>query len=176
MLMSTAHTARTVRTGKRNRRTDELEEKPEIVHEYNKYMKGVDQVDMYLAFYSFNRKTLKWWKRAATHLIHLTRVQAHDLYKKENRGNKNTKSLYDFTLCLISSLLADVAEKKGPSARQHELLRLSHKDNPHFLESIPATDKKLKPTKRCIACCTKGSNERRKETRYQCKQCNGFFF
>ncbi|GFO09114.1 PiggyBac transposable element-derived protein 4-like [Plakobranchus ocellatus] len=100
MLMSTSHTAMTVRTGKRNRHTDEPEEKPEIALGYNKYMEGVDQVDLCLALYSFNQKTLKWWKHAATHLIHLARVQAHILYKKNNnRGNRNTKSLYEFTLC-----------------------------------------------------------------------------
>ncbi|KAK3755342.1 hypothetical protein RRG08_026072 [Elysia crispata] len=91
-------------------------------------MKGVD-----LAFNNFNRKTLKWWKRAATHLIHLAtaRVQAHIVYKKLVTDQRK-KSLYEFTICLISSLLADVAEKSLPAARSHELQRLSYKRNPHF--------------------------------------------
>ena len=76
MLSSTSHTCQPINTRKRKRGTDEAIIKPEIVLEYNKFM-NVDQVDQYLAFYSFNRKTVKWWKRAATHLLHLAPVQAH---------------------------------------------------------------------------------------------------
>ena len=62
--------------------------KPEIVHEHYKFLKRVDQVDMYFAFYSFNGKTVKWWKCTETHLIHLATVQAHIIYKKAVRGQK----------------------------------------------------------------------------------------
>ena len=41
---------------------DEEVLKPEMIAEYNKYMNGVDKCDQYLASYSINCKTLKWWK------------------------------------------------------------------------------------------------------------------
>ena len=37
--------------------------KPEMINEYNKYMNGVNKCDQYLASYSIDRKTLKWWKK-----------------------------------------------------------------------------------------------------------------
>ena len=175
MLLSTSHTCQPINTRKRKRGTDEAIIKPEIVLEYNKFMKGVDQVDQYLAFYSFNRKTVKWWKRAATHLLHLARVQAHIIYRK-NTTAINKLCLLDFSLHLISGLLAQVGEEKR-RLQPHplEIHRLSHKNNPHFLVSIPATEKKKYPTKRCVACCIPGKKRgeyaRRRETRYMCKSC-----
>ena len=176
MLLTTTHSCKPKQTTKRVRGADEMVQKQEIVLEYNTYMKGVDQMDQYLAFCSFNSKTLKWWKRAATHLLHLARVQAHIIYRKNNVGSRNTMSVMEFTLCLISGLVAgNVNVRRDTPMRAGQIQRLSHKSNPHFLVSIPATDKKAKPTKRCLACCVPGKkrNEyaRRKETRYMCKEC-----
>ncbi|XP_035824274.1 piggyBac transposable element-derived protein 4-like [Aplysia californica] len=87
MLLSTIHDGRVVDTGRRDKRTDEPIHKPNIVHQYNRFMKGVDLIDMYLSFYSFNSKTLKRWKRATTHLIHLACIQAHILYRKSTTSD-----------------------------------------------------------------------------------------
>ena len=38
----------------------------------------------------------------------------------------------------------------------------------HYLELIPATDKKNNPQKRCVECTKVGKH---KESRYQCKDC-----
>ena len=120
ILMATAHSFKPKKTLGNENEAQEIIQKPEVVMEYNKYMKGVDQVDQYLAFYSFNRKTVKWWKRATT-MIHMARVQAHIIPKKANAG-KPTMSLVDFTLCLISCLLADVAEEnRSVQVQLHEL-------------------------------------------------------
>ena len=45
-------------------------------------MSGVDMFDQHLSFYSFNRKTVKWGKRCATHFLHMAKVQAMILYNK----------------------------------------------------------------------------------------------
>lgn len=39
----------------------------------------------------------------------------------------------------------------------------------HFLKLIPASEKKIHPTKRCIVC---HKHKQRKESRYICGQCN----
>jgi len=36
--------------------------KPAAVLDYNKYKTGVDRSDQMLSYYSFERKTIKWWK------------------------------------------------------------------------------------------------------------------
>jgi hypothetical protein len=37
--------------------------KPAAVLAYNKYKTGVDRSDQMLSYYSFERKTIKWWKK-----------------------------------------------------------------------------------------------------------------
>ena len=104
MFLSTIHTATPVRTGKKRKNRDGIEEhvvRPSLVHMYNQHMGGVDNIDQNLSYYAFNRKTMKWWKRAATHLIHIAKVQAHILYKKT--GHNVTQ--LSFTLQLILQLV-----------------------------------------------------------------------
>jgi hypothetical protein len=36
--------------------------KPSAVLDYNKYKTDVDRSDQMLSYYSFERKTIKWWK------------------------------------------------------------------------------------------------------------------
>ena len=55
--------------------------KPVMIDEYNKYMGGVDKSDQLLSYYGFKHRTVKWWKRAAFHLINLAIVNAYLLYK-----------------------------------------------------------------------------------------------
>ena len=110
MLLSSKYSAEPVDTGKTARLTRDQrargEEarnmvKPKIVHEYNHNMNGVDHLDQHLSYYSFNRKTVKWWKRAATHLLHMAKIQAMILYNKYE-DKKRTQS--EFTLDLIVQL------------------------------------------------------------------------
>jgi len=37
--------------------------KPAAVLDYNKYETGVDISDQMLSYYSFERKTIEWWKK-----------------------------------------------------------------------------------------------------------------
>ena len=123
MLLSSRFTAEPVATGKEQRltaaqrRSGEIAQpvkKPNLVHMYNQNMNAVDQFDQHLSFYSMNRKTVKWWKRCATHFLHIAKVQAMILH------NKNEEKKYEqleFTLALITALCdsgagvtSDVAE------------------------------------------------------------------
>ena len=44
--------------------------KPAAVLDY-KYKTGVDRSDQMLSYYSFERKTIKWWKKLFFHLFDL---------------------------------------------------------------------------------------------------------
>lgn len=104
-------------------------------------MNGVDVLDQHLSYYSFNRKTVKWWKRAATHLLHVAKVQALILYNK----NEDVKlSQLDFTLELVARMTnktigVDSVETEAPRTPSTPLTsgRLSHRDNPHQIASFP---------------------------------------
>ena len=37
--------------------------KPEVVAEYNQFMLGVDKIDQMMSYYSFVRKSIKWWRK-----------------------------------------------------------------------------------------------------------------
>jgi len=55
--------------------------KPAAVLAY-KYKTGVDRSYQMLSYYSFERKTIKWWKILFFHLFDLAVVNAHILHKQ----------------------------------------------------------------------------------------------
>ena len=56
--------------------------------DYNKYKTGVDRSDQMLSHYSFERKTIKWWKKLSFHLfdqVVVIVVNAHILHNKRSK-------------------------------------------------------------------------------------------
>ena len=41
----------------------QLKRLPEMVHDYNAHMMGVDRMDQMMSYYSFERKSIKWWRK-----------------------------------------------------------------------------------------------------------------
>ncbi|KAK7474916.1 hypothetical protein BaRGS_00033803, partial [Batillaria attramentaria] len=174
-LMSTAHNvtdsvaAGTDRQGNPRR-------KPKLVDDYNHHMKGVDNFDQHLAYYSFHRKTVKWWKRVAMHMIHPAKVQCFLLYKM---STDKPKGQYEFNLDLVECLTIAVPRLEAPAPVPMQCERLSAKDVGHWCTKILVTGYKSRPTRVCIACSIRGENmqgqvgyQRRKETRFQCVKCD----
>jgi hypothetical protein len=58
-----------------SRRTGRLCIKPQIVNEYNQSMNGVDKADQYTVYYSFIRKSKKWWRKLFFWLLEVTVVR-----------------------------------------------------------------------------------------------------
>ena len=75
-MISTIHNSDIVTKKQRTRQARDGQEdrKPKMIDEYNKYMGGVDKSDQFLSYYGFNHRTVKWWKRAAFHLLDLAVV------------------------------------------------------------------------------------------------------
>ena len=61
------------------------QEKPVVVDSYNQYMNGVDIADQYAVYYSFVRKTVKWWRKVAFWLLGTAMVNSYVLYKESTR-------------------------------------------------------------------------------------------
>ena len=59
--------------------------KPSAVLDYNKYKTGVDRSDQMLSYYSFERKTIKWWKKLFFCLFDLVEVNSHILHTKTSK-------------------------------------------------------------------------------------------
>jgi hypothetical protein len=79
--------------------------KPAAVLPYNKYKTGVDRSDQMLSYYSFERKTIKWWKKLFFYLFDLVVVNAHILH---NKSSNNKMSLGIFYEKVAEGLLASV--------------------------------------------------------------------
>ena len=134
-------------------------QKPKCIVEYNKHMGGVDRTDQLLEPFKVARKSLKWYKKLAFHLMQLSLLNSFLLYKKDG----GRKLLLDFQRNVIASLLF---EENTPDIPQEEsIVRLTER---HFMAPIPPTENKEKPQKKCRICTKR---KIRKESRYHCPSC-----
>ena len=69
--------------------------KPAAVLDYNKYKTGVDRSNQMLSYYSFERKTIKWWKKLFFHLFDLAVVNAHILHNKTSKKKMSLEIFYE---------------------------------------------------------------------------------
>ena len=164
-----------VDTEKINKQTNQPLRKPQVVLDYNDCMNAVDQFDQNMAYYCFNRKTVKWWKHALTHLIHVSKVQSMIVF---NMGKTPEEQMtqFEFTLELVREMTAHIPRLSDKPVDPALAVRMSGR---HFPSTIPPTDKKENPTRKCRACTI--SNKRhndserrflhRAETRYHCLEC-----
>ncbi|XP_046406282.1 piggyBac transposable element-derived protein 4-like [Ischnura elegans] len=120
--------------------------KPEAVVEYNKFMGGVDHCDQLLSYYTCQHKSLKWYKKLAIHLFQIMLINSYILYNKFS-GNK--KSLYEYRMEVIESLLSSKISALPPSPQPKKGLS-------HFPAIAGDGTKGKKPQKRCRVCYAKG--------------------
>lgn len=66
-------------TTSQHRTRTETKEKPDAVIDQTANMAGVDTSDQLISYNPFHRKTVKWWKKLAFHLVTLCIVQVHIL-------------------------------------------------------------------------------------------------
>ena len=60
---------------------------PMLVSEYNRHMDEVDLLDQHKCYYSYNRKSKRWWLHLFFHMFDLCIVNAYILYKHPYRMN-----------------------------------------------------------------------------------------
>ena len=171
VLLSTEYSSKKVSTGKRDREGNEIK-RCQMIHQYNRNMNAVDQFDQNLQSYAFTRKTWKWWKRVAFHLLHMAKVQAYILYNINNPGSKMNQC--QFTEELIAILTEDTPPPATFQRRASDPpTRLTEK---HFPTKLPATGKKKHPVRNCVVCSKRKADgtgyEVRKATTTECKICD----
>jgi hypothetical protein len=69
--------------------------KPTAVLDYNKYKTGVDRSDQMLPYYSFEKTTIKWWKKLYFHLFDLAIDNAHILHNKTSKKKMSLEIFYE---------------------------------------------------------------------------------
>ena len=115
-------------------------QKTKCIVDYNHHMGGVDCTDQLL---KVARKSMKWYKKLAMHLIQLSLLNSFLLYKKDDAR----KPLLDFQQSVIASLLFTKNTPEIP--REEAIVCLTER---HVIAPIPPTEKKDKPQKRCEIC------------------------
>ena len=148
--------------------------KPAVVLDYNKNKTGVDRSDQMLSYYTFSRKTVKWWKKLFFHLLDLAVVNAHILYKKSSKEKMSLEIFYEKVaeglLASAGTEIQAVGQTSSPAGR---LVGTGH-----FLYRIPATHGKAegKVQRSCRVCAEKGKRQTgktvKKFTTTYCRKCD----
>ena len=141
--------------------------------DYNNNKIGVDLSDQRMSYGVFERRTVKWWRKLAFHILLMCIVNSSILYNKV-KGLKIPVT--QFMQNLSEDLVAveddpPMASTNGNSGNQ--LSRLA--TGKHFLEKIPPPPGKKRLQKCCKVCGDRGKKETgkfvRKDTSYQCCEC-----
>ena len=135
--------------------------KPDIIRDYTLGMAGIDRSDQRMSYYSFLRKTVRWYKKIALHYFEIFLQNAFMFYNQRNQGNKKMKIL-QFRESVIMHLLDGHGSNAGESSNHENTTDF------HYLKHLSPTEKKSKPTKPCRMC---SEEKKRKETRYFCPVC-----
>lgn len=179
VILSTKHTPTMVVTNKTNQNGEPVV-KPLCVLDYNANMGGVDRADQLSKYYSFARKTNKWWVKLLFYIVNLVVTNSYVLYLKNYRGGRPLTQ-YKFRRELARQMIAahemQRVPRGRPSLHRDQERRLTER---HFPDLIPAKEgaKIQNPTRKCVVCNensgkrhTPGESRKRRETRYWCSQC-----
>jgi hypothetical protein len=139
----------------------QLKVKPKPIAEYNKSMFGIDHQDQMLSYYPSARKTIRWYKKLAIHLIEMMVLNSFKIYCKTT-GVK--LPFHEFRLAIIEELLPENASRDvGPPKK--------NVTGNHFIGRCEASEKGRTLRKKCRQCA---KNKIRKDTIYYCKDCPDF--
>ena len=156
-------------------RRDNREEpirKPLVIEKYNQFMGGVDKCDQLNQYYSFVRRSVKWYKKVFFWLLEICVVNSYLLYKLSRNPPMPRKklTLLAFRKELVQNLVSiqtydshsPPPPRKGRPAQDPPMQRLDGKL--HILEK--SYDGKRR---KCVVCNARGD---RSETVHFCKSCN----
>jgi maltodextrin utilization protein YvdJ len=127
-----------------------------------------------LSYYSFSRKTIKWWKKLFFHLFDLAVVNAPILHSKSSKKKMLVEMFYEKVAeGLIASAGMDIQQQGQTSSQAGRLVGTGH-----FVYRIPATHAKPegKTQRTCGVCSETGKRQTGKTvtkfTTIYCRKCN----
>ena len=171
-LLSTIHTASEGWTGKCDR-TEQRNPiyKPTAILDYNKNMSGVDLSDQMMMYYSFLRKSCKWWRKLFFHLFEMLLLNAYTLNRKFG-VKKMSHSSYREAIAMHLLGSAVTVPQNAETAPCERL------QPGHFPVPLPKRNGKVTGL-RCSVCSVsagrakaKGLCIRRKSSSFKCGKCN----
>ena len=156
--------------------------KPVVVQDYNDNMAGVDKSDQMLSYYSFERKTKKWWKKLFFHLFNLTVVNSHKLYTMAAQTNDDLKrlNLLEYVEEIVNKLTCEA--HSVTTSQSHQVASHIRLSGRHFPKLNAASAGRHHVQRSCHVCSKKDRSKRKEEgagpstknrnwTQYHCPIC-----
>jgi hypothetical protein len=108
----------------------------------------------------------KWYMKIYRRLLRATVLNALTIYR-HNVGRKVDHRTFRIDL-IDAQFVKYAVERKIPGHRRDDNT-VRRQTERHFPKRIPPTEKKSKPTRRCVVCSKHG---KRRETVYHCRDCD----
>lgn len=180
-MISTCHAATETWTGKNHRIDHTPIYKPTVIVDYISKMGGVDLSDQLMTYYSFLRKSCKWWRKLFVHLLNMLILNAYILNKKFGDRKLNHIQYREYLAnFLIRSTRSDDVISEENSTPEDIQLATPRLIGRHFPQKLHkhSSNSRIKPLT-CKVCyigkkesLLTGKPERRKSTSYKCTECN----
>ena len=151
-----------------SRATHKEAEKPVVVDSYNQSMNGVDLADQYTVYYSFIRKSKKWWKKVCFWLLEVSIVNSYILFKYRNTSYTHVQYRKSVVESLAKCYFQETPSRtmRGRPFRQSLSVETFSGDTerlnrrPHFLAK--------REQHQCVVCSTP---QKRRRSSFFCKTC-----
>jgi hypothetical protein len=139
--------------------------KPNTVLDYNRSMSGIDRSDQMMSYQTSLRKTIRWYKKCAVHMLQVFLINAHYLYTEQAKDRPTEMKSLNLLEFREAVILALVGEDKREAKKKEKMPRSQF----HYLKPNAPTPKVVMPCKDCEYCKTTG--QKRKQSRYFCAHC-----
>lgn len=151
-----------------SRATHKEAEKPVVVDSYNQSMNGVDLADQYTVYYSFIRKSKKWWKKVCFWLLEVSIVNSYIIFKHRNTSYTHVQYRKSVVESLAKCYFQETPSRtmRGRPFRQSLSVETFSGDTerlnrrPHFLAK--------REQHQCVVCSTP---QKRRRSSFFCKTC-----
>lgn len=142
--------------------------KPTVIDNYNQCMNGVDLADQYTTYYSFIRRSRKWWKKICFWLLEVATVNSYIVFKCTTTSTTHLQFRKAIIERLAQIHLQDAPQRvRGrPFIRHHS--ENSTVVNPARLNRKPHFLAQREHQRQCVVCSTP---QKRKRSSYYCKTC-----
>ena len=161
-MLSTGYTSKLTTIPSRRSRVAPIQ-KPEVVHQYNQSMNGVDISDQLSVYYSFSRKSIKWWRKIFFHGLEVAIINSHILYKTASPNS----TLLTYRRLILDNLASSFIANTPTTSRGRP--RLIPSSTPERLDSQKHFLGKRSSEKHDCKICS--HNSKRKRTVYYCNTC-----
>jgi hypothetical protein len=168
-VLSTVHDSSLIAVEKRKSNSSKEILIPLCIKEYNENRGIINKTAINMKFSESIRKTRKWYKELFSHIMDLSVLNSHILFK--NMKHQNFQ-LSKFKLEIIRNLISKYGSKRSHIGRLLSVypLRLTAR---HFPSLIPPNESNQSPRRRYYVCSnTERRAKERSDTRYQCTECD----